>query len=86
MEIVRTRNLESATSETPLTTLNKSDAKIFREVSMGGRFEKYGNVKRKVQMRKNRLKSPALQQRRKDKPLKGSRKSKVGRGVKSGSR
>jgi hypothetical protein len=53
---------------------------------MGGRFEKYGNVKRKVQMRKNRLKSPALQQRRKDKPLKGSRKSKVGRGVKSGSR
>jgi len=44
---------------------------------MGGRFGKHGDAKRKAQIRKNRLKPPALQQRGKDKPLKGSRKSKV---------
>ncbi len=31
-----------------LTTLNKSDAQIFKEVSMGGRFGKYGDAKRKA--------------------------------------
>jgi len=61
--------------------LNKSDGKIFKEVSMGGRFGKYGDAKRKAKIRKNRLKPPALQQRSKDKPLKGSRKSKVPQGV-----
>ena len=50
---------------------------------MGGRFGKYGDAKRKAQIRKNRLRPPALQERRKDKPLKGSRKSKVPRGVQS---
>ena len=39
---------------------------------MGGRFGKYGDAKRKAQIRKSRLKAPALQQRRKDKPLKDS--------------
>jgi len=33
--------------------LNNFDAKIFWEVSMGGRFGKYGDAKRKVQIRKN---------------------------------
>jgi len=42
---------------------------------MGGRFGKYGDAKRKAQIRKNRLRPPVPQQRRKDKPLKGSRKS-----------
>jgi len=28
--------------------LNKSDAKIFKEVPMGGRFGKYGDAKRNV--------------------------------------
>jgi len=32
------------------------------EVSMGGRFGKYGNAKRKVQIRKNRLRPPDLRQ------------------------
>ena len=50
---------------------------------MGSRFGKYGDAKRKAQIRRNRLKPPALQQQRKDKPLKGSRKSKVARGVQS---
>ncbi len=36
---------------------------------MGGRFGKYGDAKRKAQIRKNRLKPPAIQQRRNDKPL-----------------
>jgi hypothetical protein len=35
---------------------------------MGGRFGKYGDVKRKAQIRKARLRPPALQQRRKNKP------------------
>ena len=48
---------------------------------MGGRFGKYGDAKRKAQIRKNRLRPPAPQQRGKDKPLKGSRKSKVPQGV-----
>ncbi|MBU4185236.1 MAG: hypothetical protein KKI12_07290 [Proteobacteria bacterium] len=39
---------------------------------MGGRFGKYGDAKRKAQIRKSRLKAPALQQRRKGKPLKDS--------------
>ncbi|MCD6197213.1 MAG: hypothetical protein J7K15_01390 [Deltaproteobacteria bacterium] len=69
-----------------MTTLNKSDAKIFREMSMGGRFGKYGDAKRKTQFRKIHLKPPTLQQWREDKSLKESRKSKVGRGVKRGSR
>ena len=43
---------------------------IFKEVSMGGRFGKYGDAKRKAQIRKNRLRPPAPQQRGKDKPLK----------------
>ncbi|MCK4486606.1 MAG: hypothetical protein KAU38_07580 [Desulfobacterales bacterium] len=51
---------------------------------MGGRFGKYGDAKRKAQIRKNRLKPPALQQRRKNKPLKGSRKSKVLHGIQRG--
>ncbi|NVL89554.1 MAG: hypothetical protein HWN69_00970 [Desulfobacterales bacterium] len=48
---------------------------------MAGRFGKYGDLKRKERLRKNRLKPPVPQQRGKDKPLKGSRKSKVPRGV-----
>jgi len=36
--------------------LNKSDAKIFEEVSMGGRFGKYGDATRKAQIPKNWLK------------------------------
>jgi hypothetical protein len=36
---------------------------------MGGRFGKYGDAKRKAQIRKNRLRPPALQERRKDNPL-----------------
>jgi len=47
------------------------------EVSTGGGFGKYGDAKRKAQICKNRLKPPAPQQRGKDKPIKGSRKSKV---------
>ena len=50
---------------------------MFEEVSMCGRFGKYGDAKHKAQIRKNRHKPPALQQRRKDKLLKESRKSKV---------
>ncbi|MBW2331417.1 MAG: hypothetical protein JRF30_10990 [Deltaproteobacteria bacterium] len=38
---------------------------------MGGRFGKYGDAKRKAQIRKNRLRPPDLQQRRKNKPWKG---------------
>ena len=57
--------------------LNKSDTKIFKEVLMGGSFGKYGDAKRKERLRKIRLKPPSLQKRGKDKPLKGSRKSKV---------
>jgi hypothetical protein len=37
---------------------------------MGGRFGKYGDAKRKAQIRKNRLKPPAPQQRGKNKPPK----------------
>ena len=44
---------------------------------MGGGFGKYGDAKRKAQIRKNRLRPPALQQRGKDKRVKASRKSKV---------
>lgn len=33
--------------------LNKSNATIFKEVSMPGRFGKYGDAKRKAQIRKN---------------------------------
>ncbi|MCK4485961.1 MAG: hypothetical protein KAU38_04265 [Desulfobacterales bacterium] len=51
---------------------------------MGGRFGKYGDAKRKAQIRKTRLRPPALQQRTKDKPLKGSRKSKLPCGVQRG--
>jgi hypothetical protein len=43
---------------------------------MGGRFGKYGDAKRKQRLRKTRLGPPDAQQRGKDKPLKGSRKSK----------
>jgi hypothetical protein len=38
---------------TLLTRLNKSAVKIFKEVSMGGRFGKYGDVKRRAQIRQN---------------------------------
>ena len=64
--------------------LNKSDTKIFKEVPMCGRFGKYGDAKRKAQIRKNRLRPPDAQQRGKDKPLKGSRKSKMSPGVRWG--
>jgi hypothetical protein len=47
---------------------------------MGGRFGKYGDAKRKAQIRKTRLKPPLAQQRRKVKPSKGSPKSKVRKG------
>ena len=60
-----------------LNLLNKSDAKIFKEVTMAGRFGKYGDAKRKAQIRKNRLRPPALQQPTKDKPLKGYPKKKM---------
>jgi len=51
------------------------------EVSMGGRFGKYGDAKHKAQIQKNWPKSSAPQQRGKDKLLKVSRKSKVPHGV-----
>jgi len=38
---------------------------------MGGRFGKYGDAKRKAQMRKTRLRPPDILQRTQDKPLKG---------------
>jgi hypothetical protein len=65
----------------PAGHIEFTDGKIFKEVSMGGRFGKYGDAKRKAQIRKNRLRPPDAQQRGKDKPLKGSRKSKVPQGV-----
>ncbi|MCK4487526.1 MAG: hypothetical protein KAU38_12305 [Desulfobacterales bacterium] len=52
---------------------------------MGGRFGKYGDAKRKAQIRKNRLTPPAIQQPRKDKPLKGLPKSNVRPGDQGGS-
>jgi len=61
--------------------LNKPDVKILKEASMDGRFGKYGDAKHKAQIRKNRVRLPVPQQPRKDKPLKGSRKSKVPQGV-----
>ncbi|RLB82924.1 MAG: hypothetical protein DRH17_03990 [Deltaproteobacteria bacterium] len=67
-----------------LTRSNGSDVEIFKEVSMGGRFGKYGDAKRKAQIRKNRLRPPGPHQRGRDKPLKGSRKSKVPRGGQRG--
>jgi len=39
--------------------------------SMGGRFGKYGDAKRKAQIRKTRLRPPDHLQRTKDKPLRG---------------
>ncbi|MBW1796409.1 MAG: hypothetical protein JRJ38_18660 [Deltaproteobacteria bacterium] len=48
---------------------------------MGGRFGKYDDAKRKAQIRKTRLRPPVPGQQRKDKSLKGSRKSKVPRGI-----
>ncbi|MCK4391158.1 MAG: hypothetical protein KAV83_13080 [Desulfobacterales bacterium] len=51
---------------------------------MGGRFGKYGDAKRKAQIRKTRLRPPDAQQRRKVKSLKGAHKSKVPHGVKRG--
>ncbi len=50
---------------------------------MGGRFGKYGDAKRKAQIRNNRVRLPVPQQRTRDKPIKGSRKSKLLRGVQS---
>lgn len=44
---------------------------------MGGRFGKYGDAKRKAQIRKNRLRPPERRQPKKDKPLKSSRKGKL---------
>ncbi|MCK4488424.1 MAG: hypothetical protein KAU38_16900 [Desulfobacterales bacterium] len=47
---------------------------------MGGRFGKYGDVKRKAKLRKSRLRPPDRLRRERDKGLKGSRKSKMERG------
>ena len=48
---------------------------------MGGRFGKHGDAKRKALIRKNRLRPPVLRLPRKETLPKGSRKSKVPRGV-----
>jgi len=44
-----------------------------KEVSMAGRFGKYGEAKRKALIRKNRLRPPGLRQVKKKKMLKRSR-------------
>jgi len=44
-------------------------------MSLGGRFGKYGDAKRKAKNLKTRLRPPALQQREKNKPVSGSNRS-----------
>jgi len=48
---------------------------ISKEVSMAGRFGKYGEAKRKALIRKNRLRPPDLRQVKKKKMLKAPVKS-----------
>ena len=60
----------------PLFTMfNKPDAKFFKEVSIGGRFEKYGDAKRKAKIPKSRLRPAVPWPAAKDKPVKGSNRS-----------
>jgi len=49
-------------------------------ISMGGRFGKYGDAKRKARLRKSRLTPPDLRQRAKQKMLQEVRKRKKRRG------
>jgi hypothetical protein len=47
---------------------------------MGGRFGKYGDMKRKQRLRKTRFRPPALKERAKEKILEEVRKRKKRRG------
>ena len=51
---------------------------------MGGRFGKYGDAKRKAQIRKNHLRPPAIHQRKKAKTLQTVPRSKHQRRVERG--
>jgi len=51
---------------------------------MGGRFGKYGDAKRKVQIRKTRLRPPLPWQSGKDKPLKEINRRKRQRDIHKG--
>ena len=67
-----------------MTVLNNFDAKILGEVSMAGRFGKYGDTKRKARLRKNRLRPPLSRQPGKDKPLKKTDRRKRQRDIHRG--
>ena len=54
------------------------------EVPMGGRFGKYGDAKRKAQIRKNRLRPPIAQQRKKGETVEDVRRRKQQRRVERG--
>jgi len=54
------------------------------EVPMGGRFGKYGDAKRKAQIRKNRLRPPVIHQPKKGETLQSVRRSKRQRRVERG--